>query len=409
MKKRMYFTLVLRRAKKLYPQIMLITILLVLGLVLSCVLLINKNNSGESKQKICVGIVGDATDTHLGIGVDVLTKIDVSRFSIDFVNIDEETARRKLRRGEISGYLKIPDEFIDSVVHGENVPLVYVTNNSPTGFGSLMMEEIGDIISGLITKAQDAISGANEIVEVYANDGSIQNLNVEYIDNILNRSKVYETEYIGISDSLSLGGYLVCGMLMLFLLLWGITCNPLLSKKDRSFDTLLCSKGQSVFSQVICEIAVNFLVMLTTFLIFAVIIGSVFQFAVVGIPELDKATLSDYLGYIFKIIPVLFMVSSLHVLFYDLISGEIGVILFQFIFALGTGYISGCLYPGYFFPLALQKTAEILPTGAGVSYLRQSMWGDVSHKVLLLVFVYAAVFIILAVLMRRYRMAGNAR
>ena len=143
MKKRMYFTLVLRRAKKLYPQIMLITILLVLGLVLSCVLLINKNNSSESKQKICVGIVGDATDTHLGIGVDVLTKIDVSRFSIDFVNIDEETARRKLRRGEISGYLKIPDEFIDSVVHGENVPLVYVTNNSPTGFGSLMMEEIG--------------------------------------------------------------------------------------------------------------------------------------------------------------------------------------------------------------------------------------------------------------------------
>ncbi len=413
MKKGMYFKLKLRRAMKLYPKIMLITILLVFGLILSCALLINKNDSREVKQKIRVGIVGNTTDTYLGIGVDVLTNIDVSRFSIDFVDLDEETAKSELNSGKLSGYLRIPDDFVDSIIVGKNIPLVYVTDDSPTGFGSIMMEEIGDVISKLITKSQDAIFG----VEIIAKDhGKTENLNykinrlnLEYIDNILNRSKIYETEYMGVSDRLSLGGYLVCGILMLFLLLFGIVCNSLLSKKDRSFDILLNSKGQSVTSQVVSEIISYFLVIFVTFMIFAVLSGTILQYVTLDIPELDNAMLFDYVGYIFKIIPVLLMISAMHVLFYDFVSGEVGTILFQFVFALGTGYISGCFYPGYFFSLSVQKIAECLPTGAGLSYLKQSMSHRLSKESFIFVAVYAVLFVVAAVLMRKYRMTGKDR
>ncbi len=411
MKKRTYFALVQKRALKLYPQIMLVAILLVSALVLSCAMLVNRDNSSEEKQKVRVGIVGNSTDTYLGIGVDILTEIDVSRFSIDFIRIDEESARKEVVSGKMAGYVKIPDDFISSVVYGDNIPVLYVTSNSPTGFGSIMMEEIGSIISDMIMGAQDAILGMQDVAKNTGYDGDLyertEELNIEYIDNILNRSKAYSIEYVGISDKLSLGAYLFCGILMLLLLLWGIVCNRLLSKNDRSFDMLLHSKGQTVFSQVISEIICYFFVMFVTFLIFATITGSVFQFVSVGINELDKAHLSDYISYIFKIIPVLLMVSALHVLFYDLISGDVGVILFQFIFALGTGYISGCLYPAYFFPLTVQRIAGVLPTGVGVSYLRQTLSHDVSPRSLFSVVIYTVVFIGLATLMRRYRLAGK--
>jgi len=411
MKKRMYFTLVQKRALKLYPRIMLVAILLVFSLVLSCAVLVNKNNSSEAKQKIRVGIVGDSTDSYLGVGVDILTEIDVSKYSIDFIRTDEQSAKKEVLSGKMSGYVVIPDEFIESVVYAENIPITYVTSDSPTGFGSIMMEEIGTIISDMIIGAQNAILGMQAVARETGNADDLSektvDLNIEYIDNILGRSDAYTVEYVGIADKLSLGAYLACGIIMLLLLLWGIVCNSLLSKKDRSFDTLLYSKGQTVFSQVMSEVVSYFLVMLVSFLIFSVIAGSVFQYVQTGIGEVDKAHLIDYPGFILKIIPVLFMVSALHVLFYDLISGEVGVILFQFLFALGTGYISGCLYPSYFFPITLQKTAGVLPTGVGVSYLRQTMAGDLSQKPLLSVLAYTVLFLVLAFVARRYRMAGD--
>lgn len=409
MKRGMYLKLQLKRGAKLYPAIISITLLLILSITVCGMVILNMNASKLENQKVSIGIVGDLSNTYLDVGVEAIKNLDASRFSIDFITMDEETALEQLESGEITGYVRIPAEFVDAITSMKNVPVTYVTNNAPTGFGSIMMIEVSKIISELVTESQSAIYGMQNVAREHGKTQEIwdktESFSLQYVEFILNRSGVYQVDFTGVADALSMGGYYICGGIMFFLLLWGISCNTLLIKKDVSLETLLCSKGQSTVSQISCELTSYLTVTFVTFLLFATIAGLVLQNFSVGIGELDRAFFSDYLLYIVGILPVLLMVCAMQVFFYELFSGSISAILFQFVFAVGTGYIAGCFYPSYFFPVSVQKFAACLPTGVGFTYLRQCMSSTLSLSTVAFVLLYALFFFALAVLARKYRTA----
>ena len=100
------------------------------------------------------------------------------------------------------------------------------------------------------------------------------------------------------------------------------------------------------------------------------------------------------------------MMTSLQFLFYEFISSTVGVILAQFLFAVGTGYICGCLYPSHYFPVTIQKFAAFLPTGVGVSYMRQTIYSSPSVKALLGAAIYFIVFFMLTIAVRKHKTEG---
>ena len=73
------------------------------------------------------------------------------------------------------------------------------------------------------------------------------------------------------------------------------------------------------------------------------------------------------------------------------------------------GYLSGCFYPNYFFPEGLRKVIDLLPPGAGFGYMRKALLSEFALPQFLLLLGYAAVFIMLAVMIRKRRMAGDSR
>ncbi len=401
-----YFKIRLKKALKLYPAIISVTLLLIVCIALASAVIL-KYNSGEDKtQKLKVGIVGDLSNTYLGIGITAIQNLDTSRFTIEFVTLEEDDAKKDLSNGNLSGYIRIPDGFVDAVMTMDNIPISYVTNNSPTGFGSILMDEVARSISDMVTESQKGIYGMQEMSDEHEKyDTYWENtdkLNIEYIDQVLKRTEIYEIRYMGASEGVSMGGYFVGGGIMIFLLLWGISCNSLLLKKDRSLESILISRGQKLIPQVLSDYMSFFTVTLVTFLIFSAIAGGILQFVKVGIIELDRSYFFDYILYVIKIIPVLLMVSSLQFLFYEAINGTVAVVLTQFLFAIGTGYICGCLYPSYFFPVSVQKIASLLPTGVGVSYMRQCLSESLSLDVFIGVLAYFILFISLAIVSRKY-------
>ena len=203
-----------------------------------------------------------------------------------------------------------------------------------------------------------------------------------------------------------MGGYFVCGGIMLFLMLWGISCSSVLIKKDRSLEKLLLSRGQSVCSQVTSEFLSFFLITLATFVLFASVAGIALQFFKTGIREIDNNYVFDYVLYIIKLVPVLLMMTSLQFLFYEIVSGTVGVVLLQFVYAIGTGYICGCLYPSHYFPESVQSAAALLPTGFGVTYMRQTLSSSLSSGTFIGVLSYTALFLVLSTL---FRIQRNAR
>ena len=411
MNSKKYFKLRLKKTMHHYPAILAINIILVICIALGCILIINKNATSESKQKLKIGIVGDLTDTYLDIGITAIQNMDTSNLSIEFVNQSSEAeAKTNIKNGRISGYIRIPEGFVDAVMDMDNIPVSYVTNNAPNGFGSILMNEVAKSISDIVTHTQKGIYGMQEFERKYNTEQTMRELtdklNYIYILSVLNRTNSFEAEYIGIGDGLSMGGYFACGGIMIFLMLWGISCSSLLLKKDRSLEKLLISRGQSVHTQVMSEFLSFFLITFVTFVIFSLLAGIGLQFFKSGIRELDNAFFFDFIFYVVKIIPVLLMVTSLQFLFYELVSGTVGVVLLQFVYAIGTGYICGCLYPSYYFPESVQRIASLLPTGVGVTYMRQTMSSSLSLNVTLGTILYTALFMGLIIVFRNYE---NAR
>jgi len=164
-----YFKLQLKSIFKIFPVILLI-MALTFGAIATVGGLALKNNlDAENKHKISIGVVGDMEDFYLDIGLHVLKNVDNARFYIDISPMEEEEAKEKLEKREISGYLDIPYNYVENIYSGRNKPAKYVTLNAPTGFGTIISNEVALLVSDIVTESQNGMYSMQDIARKYNN------------------------------------------------------------------------------------------------------------------------------------------------------------------------------------------------------------------------------------------------
>ena len=103
---------------KRYAAVLLrfLVLSLILFAALGCIILTltNADSKREDKQKITIGIVGDSSISYLGFGIQAIQTIDSSRFVVTLEEMEEEQARRLLKKGEIIAE-GTPAELIESM------------------------------------------------------------------------------------------------------------------------------------------------------------------------------------------------------------------------------------------------------------------------------------------------------
>lgn len=412
MEKKTYLCLQIKRAAKIYPTIIIITLITLLSIALTVAALLYANSKRGDKTKIQLGIVGDTEENHLGIGITALENFDSSRFSINFEELPEEEAEEKLKKRELSGYIVIPDNFVRGIVNGENKPATYVVPDEFTGFETVLLNEIAEVVSDWITLSQRSIYSMQKILydfkcdNKYIYDYSNQ-MNMAYISCILGRQSTYETIEIGTADSISFEGYYLCGIILFFLLIWGITCNKLFLKKNFELPRMLNSRGIKYGLQVFAEYLSFLIFTLVTMAVLAVLCGIVLNVKDFGIRELKTSGVFSCIIFVFKILPVIMTITMMQMMLYEMVSGTVNAIVLQFIVALCLAYISGCFYPVSFFPEAMQAFAAKLPSGAGFSYMRRCITGLSVSSDLKAVMGYFVIFALVTVIIRKYRAAGD--
>ena len=138
--------------------------------------------------------------------------------------LEEEEARKALLAGELTAYLVVPEGFVDSVGRGENYSIKYYAANGQAGIGTMLMHELAMIISELITKSQSGIYGMQSICKEYGYHDiywtATNDINMQYINLLLNRPQLFEVEILGVSNHLSTVGYYICGFTVLFLMIF---------------------------------------------------------------------------------------------------------------------------------------------------------------------------------------------
>lgn len=405
-----YFSIQLKRLAKMLPSIMAVALLLCIGLAVVFGSMIKLDENSEKREKFTIGVVGDATESYLGIGITALETIDSSRFAIEFIETDEEKAKTFLKNGEISAYIVIPDGFIESVMYGEILKIKYYTTPDSVGMVTIFKDEITQMISDVLIESQKGIYGMEHAMSDSGNDSqALEKMNelcVEYIELILNRTDMYDNEILGISDGLSIQGYFLCGIVTLFLFLFGISCAPMFVKKDLSLNKMISAKGVSSFRQVLSEYFSYFLLMML------IVFVALLSFSLIDslkeiVPELEYMDISAALVLTVKLIPMMAMITAFQFVLFELTSDIVSGVLLQFLSSVSLAYVAGCFYPINFFPVIIQKISIFLPSGIARSFLAGCIREESVIILFLMTVIYFVLFMGIAVFIRNRKIAGK--
>lgn len=399
-----YFRLQTKRFFKLMPVVLMLSAILLATVGAVFVGLFAESESDEQKSLVNIGLVGNMEDAYLGRAVEALQN-DTSRFSLAVETIeDESVAADKLRRGDLVAYLVLPPDFINQAINGNVQKIVVVTSAGATDFGTRVVGELMRTVTAMVGYSQKAIFGFQDAAlafghpskEVYSMGDRIA---LETINGIIIRETAYAVSEMGDSGSDELHDPLVCGMIILVLMLWGITCCTVFSARNASLYRVLSSKGTRPAAQVLAEYAAYLIFMTAALVILTAAAVAVLQFTP-PMPLLEKYDFSRLLPGMF--IPVLTL-SSMHFFLYELAGSVVSGALLQFFCAMGIGYISGCIYPAYYFPRIVQDTASFLPAWNCRLWLDELIAGKPSLTTLAVMGAYFIGFLILSVLVRRVR------
>ena len=394
---------------RFYPKPLAFTLILGLCFGVLGAVAVGLDSNREELEKIKIGVVGDMTNSYLDFGLTALRNFDSSRFSMEILTLDEDEAKEMLRSGKISCYIYLSDDFAASAVHGEYVPAVLVTDSAAPGFSSAIVKEAAKMAEALVLESQNGVFGAQAYIGEREGETAaylaIQDLALDYVSVILARDSVFETSVEGAHGGLSLAGYYVCAVGVFLMLIWGVVFAPILTKKDMSHEMLLASRGTGAACQTICLFIPYFLTLWLTVLFAclgaaAMSSSGVFDFGV------RFSVAGDFILLALRLAPAAAAVCAMHLFLYECSSGMVGGIILQFVAALSLGYVSGCFYPTSFFPVGVQKTAALLPSGAALSYTKSCISAVDGGRSLSLLLGYTVFFVLLASVIRRFKIRG---
>lgn len=401
------------RTIKKYPVIFLFTALMTGCIVILVSAMFSANSSADEKKKVQVAIVGDVTDSYLGIGVTAIQNFDSSQYYVDFITMDKPEAVEKLRKQELLGYIEIPDGLVDSIISGENEHITYMAANSPSTIGPVLMNEVVQMISDLVTEAQNGIYGYMDLVKEYgvakkARYEAADKMSLKYADLILGRNELYTVEEYGVGEGLSFENYYIAAFLVLIILLWGMTCASLLVKSDLALSRTLKSAGHNTLSMVFGEYLPYFVMMCVNMML--VFVGGYFLAKTTDIQhELlnDLSSWSAGLKMLASIIPAIALITAMQFFVYELAANIITAVLLQLLVVVSMSYVSGFFFPLYSLPQSMQNLAKYLPTHKAFNCIGDALFHTPNMSNNMIVWGYFALFILSAALIRQYKMRSN--
>ncbi len=373
-----YFFAQLKRCLRLGP--MLILSVVCLGGLSGALLFAKLQDYAGQQQKLTVAVAGETSDDYFQMGLKIFSETDNSRNTVQFVEMDEDEAIRALERQQVSAVLVIPKDFIASVMRGKNDKATLITGTSQANLGMKLVREIADTVSVLLTESQTGIYTFSEFSlengdQTYTND-EIMQLNLRYFDLILPRDELYAVDTPDSAPSVSLAGYYVCAVCIVFFLFMGMAGAPLFIQEDRSLSRVMAARGRGALYQCLSEYGAWCVFLLLVYTILFVAAAVIFSTAGCPVPELNGIALARIAGFWAGLAPVAIVAGALEYMLCRLSKRLVPGVLLCFGCAAVLGYLTGCFYPLSFMPEQIQSVVSVLPTGLLLTYMERFLLGE---------------------------------
>lgn len=390
-----YFILQCKRLCRCLPGAILAALILLGGLGAVFSLTMARNSDLQENRQISVALVGYTEDPLLEMGLSMLQSMDSTRYSIKVLMMEESEAQMALITGGIAAYAIVPEDFVDLAMQGQVEPLELVYSAGSVGLSSFFKEDISMVISDLVLCSERGVFAMSEAAAASGEKpwDLMNDMSFRYVDYILVRDRAYQVAEIGIGNELNFSAYLLCGFSVLFVLLCCLSFAPIMITADLSLNRMLSAKGRKAAGQSAAEYFAYFLALLIL-IVFSLALLACFT----EIPFFDA---------VLHVIPVVLMTAAFSYFLYTLATDLVGGVILQFFISLFLCFLSGCLYPVYFFPVSVQKLASYLPTGIARAQLAGIVTGSSTVSATIQLLLYSLLFVAAASLLRRYRVKGG--
>ena len=389
-----YLYLQLKRLLRILLPALLIAAILFGCLALAYQAVVSMSEDSQIQAKIKFGVVGTGGDTFLQMGILALNTIDSSRFSVDFIQLEEDDAQSAMRRGELAAYVVIPEGFIDAAIYGEILPVKYVSTIGAVGLVSMLKDEVTNLVEDIVVETQKGIFGTGDAMqhEGLSSGQAEYDITLKYFDFVFARSRMYSVRELGNAKEIGLEEYLLGGFCVVLLVLVCLVFAPTMVRSDMSLARVLSAGRRPVFWQVLCDFAVYLL-------------GITCILAVLMCVAVCVGWLKLSAGVLLQWIPIVIAMGALSFLLYELSANLISAVLLQFFAMLALCFVSGCIYPVTFFPESVQTFASYLPTGLARSQLAESFVGVMHADGALMLLGYGSLFFGVSALVRKAKVA----
>lgn len=394
-----YWKLQLKRYYTLLPATLL-TMGIVCGLLGGIAFLFHISHS-DSDNIISIGIVAREDEPYLNWIVETAGNMESTQYTCKFVRVEQPAADEMLEQGEFTAVFTIPKNYIRSLIAGNAEPLIIRFGKGQTGLAAYLVRILGDAASHVMTDTQAGIYAMDDYYlqkHLPAQAASESLLNINYLQQVFTRDRLYITEEAEGSQTLQNNDYYFTACIVLFFLCMGMSLGKLLLPENRAMRAKLTAIGLGNTSQILARYVVLILVYAIIYMALSLAATAVFLLWKNPLSAAVGYSMTDWLWLFSCMFPVLLPICALlQCIFYwskDIISG----VLFLFFTTLLGGYLSGYFYPLSYFPEACQKIASLLPTGCFRNYLADCLSAEGLPVSILYLLVYTTVFFCLSVL-----------
>lgn len=394
-----YFYLQIKKLLKILPFTVIVSTVL-LFLAITVFSQFSYALKSEDNARFKIAVVGNTKSRFFNIGIAALKTLDSSRFAVDIELADEETAREELIRGDISAYVVVPKGFVKAAQYGKIIPISYYTTSSTIDVSALMRDEITKVVSVFLKESQKGVFGEEKLLSENGYKDiaidEINDLNIKYIDFIIDRTKMYKTEITGVSYGLDLINHLFIGYFVIFLCVSVIPVCCLHIRRDNSMLKVIKSSGGGIVYTVFYEFAATLLIFITSLLAVLAILFTLIRLGALTLPDIGI----NMRQFIISALPVALTVCAFAFFIFEVSGNIISAVTGFFFASMFLCYITGCMYPLYSLPPLFQKIAAFMPSGAARAYISKSVLGQNAETALFTLLLYSLLFITACVIIR---------
>lgn len=300
-------------------------------------------------SRVEVGVVQGEEEGLGSLVVGMMEKMKSVESFCDFIPMDEEEAKEKLRAGKLFAVMIIPKEAMEGIMDGRNIPITILLPKDQ-GIESGIFKDLTKAGATTLGSAQAGVYAVSEFMESEGMEGeleeAIEQLNKRYLELSFQREENFQNKLTSATGTLTIFQYYLSYGLILFLLLCGIPCGVALGERNQAFDEKRRQMGISNGEDQVVRILSLTTILLCILMIISVITG--------------KGLL--FLKNIFSLLPVLLGISSIINWIYGITANSLIGGLALFLGTVGMVFCSGGFLPPAFLPSLIKEVLPFIPT-----------------------------------------------